>query len=71
MATAAHDRDAILRAIADWPINAQIALAQAILERVMTARTPPAVGDATGESMPQSTWDALYGIASDGPGAAH
>lgn len=57
MATAPLDREAILRIIAAWPIEEQVTLARAILERA----SPPHGASATPA---HSTWDTLYGIAS-------
>jgi len=61
MAVAPPERDAILRAIEHWAVEDQVALARTILERAATGQ----------QGMPQdeparSTWDALYGIASNG-----
>lgn len=55
------ERDAVLHAIESWPIEDQVTLARAILQRATdeTQQQP--------QSEPiRSTWDALYGIASDG-----
>jgi hypothetical protein len=60
MAVVPPERDAILRAIENWPIDEQIALARSILQR---AETGPA--RTTHEEPAHSTWDALYGIASN------
>ena len=61
MAVAPSERDAILHAIARWPIEDQLVLARTILERAAMGqrRTPQ-------EQSARSTWDALYGIASNG-----
>lgn len=61
MATSALDRDAILRAIRAWPPSEQLALVQEIL-----AHTVEQLASAHREEPAQSTWQALYGLASNG-----
>lgn len=61
MAVAPPERDAILRAIENWPIDEQIALARSILQR---AETGPS--RRTQRTPARSTWDALYSIAANG-----
>ena len=53
--------EVILQTIENWPIDEQVALARTILERAAMGqrRTPQ-------EQSARSTWDALYGIASNG-----
>ena len=61
MAMEPLDREVILQTIENWPIDEQVALARTILERaVMGQRRTPQ------EQSARSTWDALYGIASNG-----
>jgi hypothetical protein len=59
MAATPIQRDAVLHAIEGWPVEDQVALARAILERASVGQVENTAGKASG-----STWDALYGIAS-------
>lgn len=61
MAVAPSERDAILHAIARWPIEDQLVLARTILERAASGQPR-----SSREEPARSTWDALYGIASNG-----
>ncbi|HLJ81543.1 MAG TPA: hypothetical protein VKT52_08665 [Ktedonobacterales bacterium] len=61
MATTPLDRDTILQAVENWPLDDQVTLARLILERASTQS-----GGASDQSHDQTTWDALYGIASNG-----
>lgn len=61
MTTPTLDPDTILRTIATWPVEEQIRLARAVLERA-AASTKRQLGQVP----EQSTWEALYGIASNG-----
>ena len=61
MAATSPERDAILHAIERWPLEDQVALARTILERAVTSSSR-----ILQEEPARSTWDALYGIASDG-----
>ena len=61
MAVAPSERDAILHAIARWPIEDQLVLARTILERATSGQP-----HSSQEEPARSTWDALYGIASNG-----
>ena len=59
MAATPIERDAVLHAIEGWPVEDQVALARAILERASVGQAENTAGKAA-----RSTWDALYGIAS-------
>lgn len=65
MAISAQDRDAILEAIAAWPTSDQISLARDILLRAIP-RIEAREEQARAGSTQRSTWDALYGVASNG-----
>jgi uncharacterized membrane protein len=65
VAASALDRDTILRAIAAWPVEEQVMLAQSILERAI-AHSAPRARSQEAETQQRSTWEALYGIASNG-----
>lgn len=53
------DREAILRAIENWPVEDQVRLAREILDHAQP--------ESDSSSAPrESTWDALYGAASNG-----
>ena len=61
MATTPLDRDTILRAVESWLLDEQVTLARTILARASAQR-----GNTLDQTGGQSTWDALYGIASNG-----
>jgi hypothetical protein len=55
------DHKDILHAIERWPVEEQVTLARAILERVASGQVETSL-----EKPVRSTWDALHGIASSG-----
>lgn len=61
MAATPLEHDAILRAIAAWPVEEQMTLARSILERITGSQPSD-----SGEGAVRSTWGALYGVASSG-----
>jgi hypothetical protein len=65
MAILSLDRDALLRAIAEWPVEDQIIFARDILHRAATQSTTQEHPDQP-PAAERSTWDALYGIAANG-----
>lgn len=65
MAISSSDREAVLKVIETWPAEDQMMLAQMIWERVVSWRASQAQPFEDPVGTP-STWDALYGIASNG-----
>lgn len=65
MTTSSLDPDTILRTIAAWPIEEQVRLARTILQRA-TAHIPASTERHQDQAPQRSTWEALYGIASNG-----
>ncbi len=65
MAISSSDREAVLKVIETWPAEDQMILAQMIWERVVSRRASQAHPYEEPVDTP-STWDVLYGIASNG-----
>lgn len=65
MVTPTLDRDTLLQAVRDWPLDEQLRLAQMILELAQGQRVAP-TQPSDAQTLERPTWDALYGIASNG-----
>ncbi|HEY7834425.1 MAG TPA: hypothetical protein VIG30_12695 [Ktedonobacterales bacterium] len=65
MATSSPERDALLQVIAGWPVEDQVIFAREVLQRAAERSNAGAHPDQAA-TVEQSTWDALYGIASSG-----
>jgi hypothetical protein len=64
MATPTLDRETILRAVADWPVEDQMGLARAIAEHASSRAVPPTASAET-DAASKPSWETLHGIASN------